>query len=190
MNEWIRNPAELYIVKHYAFNFLPDSFWSLSVWTVCIRMFLWITDTWCLFFFQSCRMSKIRRKVTVENSKTISDSSSSSSTTTSSTSNPAAPSRRPSVFERLGPSTGSNAADVCDTMKYWNNYVGYLSLLFCAWFLLSDKVICWEMLGLSLFCEVASYKGGGGVMSRCCTWTFYMQSTLFSHIFSEIILLF
>lgn len=55
-------------------------------------------------------MSKIRRKVTVENSKTISDSS----TTTSSTSNPAAPSRRPSVFERLGPSTGSNAADVCD----------------------------------------------------------------------------
>ncbi len=58
-------------------------------------------------------MSKIRRKVTVENSKTISDSSSSSSTTTSSTSNPAAPSRRPSVFERLGPSTGSNAADVC-----------------------------------------------------------------------------
>lgn len=56
-------------------------------------------------------MSKIRRKVTVENSKTISDSS--SNTTTSSTSNPAAPSRRPSVFERLGPSTGSNAADVC-----------------------------------------------------------------------------
>uniref|UniRef100_A0A3B4VH56 Zinc finger CCCH-type containing 13 n=1 Tax=Seriola dumerili TaxID=41447 RepID=A0A3B4VH56_SERDU len=52
-------------------------------------------------------MSKIRRKVTVENSKTISDSS--SSTTTSSTSNPAAPSRRPSVFERLGPSTGSNS---------------------------------------------------------------------------------
>lgn len=65
---------------------------------------------------QSCRMSKIRRKVTVENSKTISDSSSSSSTTTTttttSTSNPAGPSRRPSVFERLGPSTGSNAADV------------------------------------------------------------------------------
>ncbi|XP_054655460.1 zinc finger CCCH domain-containing protein 13 isoform X2 [Dunckerocampus dactyliophorus] len=54
-------------------------------------------------------MSKIRRKVTVENSKTISDSS--STTASSSTSNPAAPSRRPSVFERLGPSTGSNAAD-------------------------------------------------------------------------------
>lgn len=55
-------------------------------------------------------MSKIRRKVTVENSKTISDSSTSSS---SSSNNPAAaaPSRRPSVFERLGPSTGSNAAD-------------------------------------------------------------------------------
>lgn len=62
---------------------------------------------------QSCRMSKIRRKVTVENSKTISDSGSSSSATTSSTTNLAAPSRRPSVFERLGPSTGSNAADVC-----------------------------------------------------------------------------
>ncbi|KAM8871505.1 zinc finger CCCH domain-containing protein 13 isoform 2-T2 [Synchiropus picturatus] len=61
-------------------------------------------------WFQSCRMSKIRRKVTVENSKTISDSSS-STTTSSSTANPAAPSRRPSVFERLGPSTGSNAAD-------------------------------------------------------------------------------
>lgn len=62
-------------------------------------------------------MSKIRRKVTVENSKTISDSSSSSSTTTSSSTNPAAPSRRPSVFERLGPSTGSNAADVCITQR-------------------------------------------------------------------------
>lgn len=49
----------------------------------------------------------------MENSKTISDSS--SNTATSSTSNPAAPSRRPSVFERLGPSTGSNAADVCIT---------------------------------------------------------------------------
>lgn len=60
-------------------------------------------------------MSKIRRKVTVENSKTISDSS--SNATTSSTSNPAAPSRRPSVFERLGPSTGSNAADVCITFN-------------------------------------------------------------------------
>nr|XP_015219573.1 PREDICTED: zinc finger CCCH domain-containing protein 13 [Lepisosteus oculatus] len=42
-------------------------------------------------------MSKIRRKVTVENSKTISDSSS----------------RRPSVFERLGPSTGSNPETHC-----------------------------------------------------------------------------
>lgn len=38
-------------------------------------------------------MSKIRRKVTVENTKTISESTS----------------RRPSVFERLGPSTGSTA---------------------------------------------------------------------------------
>ncbi|KAI7811222.1 putative selenocysteine lyase [Triplophysa rosa] len=46
-------------------------------------------------------MSKIRRKVTVENSKTISDSSNSTTT----------PSRRPSVFERLGPSTASNAAE-------------------------------------------------------------------------------
>lgn len=50
-------------------------------------------------------MSKIRRRVTVENSKTISDSSSSQTSTT--------PSRRPSVFERLGPSTGSNAVEVC-----------------------------------------------------------------------------
>lgn len=41
----------------------------------------------------------------MENSKTISDSSSSQTTTT--------PSRRPSVFERLGPSTGSNAVEVC-----------------------------------------------------------------------------
>lgn len=61
---------------------------------------------WCLLFaiflMQPCRMSKIRRKVTVENSKTISDSSSSTTT----------PSRRPSVFERLGPSTASNAAEV------------------------------------------------------------------------------
>uniref|UniRef100_A0AAY5KTS1 C3H1-type domain-containing protein n=1 Tax=Esox lucius TaxID=8010 RepID=A0AAY5KTS1_ESOLU len=48
-------------------------------------------------------MSKIRRKVTVENSKTISDSNNSSQTAT--------PSRRPSVFERLGPSTGSNAVE-------------------------------------------------------------------------------
>ncbi|KAA0722277.1 Zinc finger CCCH domain-containing protein 13 [Triplophysa tibetana] len=50
---------------------------------------------------EPCRMSKIRRKVTVENSKTISDSSNSTTT----------PSRRPSVFERLGPSTASNAAE-------------------------------------------------------------------------------
>lgn len=42
-------------------------------------------------------MSKIRRKVTVENTKTISDSTS----------------RRPSVFERLGPSTGSTAETQC-----------------------------------------------------------------------------
>lgn len=42
------------------------------------------------------KMSKIRRKVTVENTKTISDSTS----------------RRPSVFERLGPSTGSSSAEV------------------------------------------------------------------------------
>ncbi|CAO2591613.1 Zinc finger CCCH domain-containing protein 13 [Lemmus lemmus] len=42
-------------------------------------------------------MSKIRRKVTVENTKTISESTS----------------RRPSVFERLGPSTGSTAETQC-----------------------------------------------------------------------------
>ncbi|XP_067896276.1 zinc finger CCCH domain-containing protein 13 isoform X5 [Heterodontus francisci] len=42
-------------------------------------------------------MSKVRRKVTVENSKTISESTS----------------RRPSVFERLGPSTGSSAETQC-----------------------------------------------------------------------------
>lgn len=79
-----------------------------------------IVDVLSLPCDQSCRMSKIRRKVTVENSKTISDSSSSSTTTTTtttSTSNPAGPSRRPSVFERLGPSTGSNAADVRD--QWW-----------------------------------------------------------------------
>ncbi|CAL9698435.1 unnamed protein product [Knipowitschia caucasica] len=48
-------------------------------------------------------MSKIRRKVTVENSKTISDSSSSAPLPPSS--------RRPSVFERLGPSTAGPAAE-------------------------------------------------------------------------------
>lgn len=42
-------------------------------------------------------MSKIRRKVTVENTKTISESTS----------------RRPSVFERLGPSTGSTTETQC-----------------------------------------------------------------------------
>uniref|UniRef100_A0A4W3J7D2 C3H1-type domain-containing protein n=2 Tax=Callorhinchus milii TaxID=7868 RepID=A0A4W3J7D2_CALMI len=42
-------------------------------------------------------MSKVRRKVTVENSKTISESTS----------------RRPSVFERLGPSTGPSAETQC-----------------------------------------------------------------------------
>jgi len=45
-------------------------------------------------------MSKIRRKVTVENTKTISDSTS----------------RRPSVFERLGPSTGSTAEVSCESV--------------------------------------------------------------------------
>ncbi len=87
----------------------------------------------CFSYVKSCRMSKIRRKVTVENSKTISDSSSSSSTTTSSTSNPAAPSRRPSVFERLGPSTGSNAADVCTACEIftWKTYEPVDCLSFC-----------------------------------------------------------
>lgn len=47
-------------------------------------------------------MSKIRRKVTVENTKTISDSTS----------------RRPSVFERLGPSTGSTAEVSGKTIIY------------------------------------------------------------------------
>ena len=90
----------------------------LSVSNITTRRYFW---KHFLPYFQSCRMSKIRRKVTVENSKTISDSSSSSSTTTSSTANPTTPSRRPSVFERLGPSTGSNAADVCiaQTWKFF-----------------------------------------------------------------------
>lgn len=94
---------------------------SLRKSTACIEIivdsmvaFVQTCNRWFLHdFHQSCRMSKIRRKVTVENSKTISDSS--STTASSSTNNPAAPSRRPSVFERLGPSTGSNAADVCTT---------------------------------------------------------------------------
>ncbi|KAJ1114680.1 hypothetical protein NDU88_002911, partial [Pleurodeles waltl] len=48
------------------------------------------------------KMSKIRRKVTVENAKTISDSTS----------------RRPSVFERLGPSTGMSTETHC---RNWQN---------------------------------------------------------------------
>lgn len=86
------------------------------------------SECWCLLFaiflMQPCRMSKIRRKVTVENSKTISDSSSSTTT----------PSRRPSVFERLGPSTASNAAEVgilvthCGALEtWWAAYLGSIS---------------------------------------------------------------
>ncbi|KAG8586039.1 hypothetical protein GDO81_005217, partial [Engystomops pustulosus] len=53
------------------------------------------------------KMSKIRRKVTVENTKTISDSTS----------------RRPSVFERLGPSTGNSAETQCRNWMKTGNCV-------------------------------------------------------------------
>ncbi|KAJ3584177.1 hypothetical protein NHX12_014673 [Muraenolepis orangiensis] len=54
-------------------------------------------------------MSKIRRKVTVENTKTISASSSPAPPSATAATSAGTTSRRPSVFERLGPSTGSNA---------------------------------------------------------------------------------